>query len=351
WCSGAGSVPERLGREAGLFVTNDIGSPEGYRVEGRGFHNGGGNGSSLLVLMDGRRLNEADSSFIDWSMVHLDRVERIEILRGPASALYGDAANAGVVQIVTRRGAGPPTVTARGSRASYDTSGGSFYAGGSRGPLSATFFVEGEDGDGYRQRSGYEGWTAVGTVRATPTDTLALELAAGHQDDERLRPGALTRREMRVLGRDAAAPDQEDDRDDVHNTWVQGLAEAVVSEHVTLKLVPYWRGRDDRARVATPATGGTAFFATDQEARSWGGSVQAEIRAPIAGLASRFLVGGELLRDHVERFQRFDSPDGASVTDARLERTIWSAFVQEELSLTDTLLLSAGLRFDVADYD
>ncbi|MCZ7620379.1 MAG: TonB-dependent receptor plug domain-containing protein [Myxococcota bacterium] len=104
--SGARDVPELLRREAGLFVTDGIGSPEGVRVDGRGFHNGGGNGSSLLILQDGRRLNEPDGTVMDWALVSLDRVERIEIVRGAASALYGDSANSGVVQILTKRGDG-----------------------------------------------------------------------------------------------------------------------------------------------------------------------------------------------------------------------------------------------------
>jgi outer membrane receptor protein involved in Fe transport len=349
--SGARDVPELLRREAGLFVTNDIGSPEGYRVEGRGFQNGGGNGSSLLVLMDGRRLNEPDAAAMDWSFVRLERVERIEIVRGPASALYGDVANAGVVQILTRRGEGAGELVARGRRASYDTTTGSLFGGGSHGPLAATLAVDGWDGDGYRERSGYQAASGAGTLRYTPTDRLLFELAGGLSDDERLRPGTLTKDEMRALGRDAAAPGQEDNRDDVQEGWLQGLATATPHEHLTLRVLPYWRERDDQARVATPTPGGLADFTTDSTSRSWGGSAQLEWDAPLAGLESRLLVGGEWLDESVDRQQRFDSPDGFSDADADLERRIWSLFLQEELALTDTLLLSAGLRFDDVDYD
>ena len=136
--SGARDVPELLRRESGLFVTNDIGNPEGYRVEARGFNNGGGNGSALLVLMDGRRLNEADSSFIDWSLVHLDRVERIEIVRGPASALYGDNAMGGVIQIFTRDAGGAPHAELNGRFGSYQEATGSLLAGASHGPFTGS---------------------------------------------------------------------------------------------------------------------------------------------------------------------------------------------------------------------
>lgn len=349
--SGARDVPELLRREAGLFVTNDIGSPEGYRVEGRGFSNGGGNGSSLLVLMDGRRLNEPDAAAMDWSFVRLERVERIEIVRGPASASYGDVANAGVVQIITRRGEGAGEVTARGRRASYDTTSGSLFAGGSHGPLAATLAVDGWDGDGYRERSGYQAGSGAGTLRWTPTGEVSFEVAGGLSDDERLRPGTLSKSEIRELGRDAAAPGQDDNRDDVQEGWVQGLATATPHEHLTLRVLPYWRERDDDARVATPTTGGLADFSTDGTSRSWGGSAQLEWDAPVAGFASRLLAGGEWLDESVDRQQRFASPFGSSDTGVELERQIWSLFLQEELSLTDTVLLSAGLRYDDVDYD
>ena len=74
---------------------------DGTTVEARGFNNGGSLGSSLLVLVDGRRVNEADTGNTDWSLIPLDRVESIEIVRGAASALYGDNAVGGVINIRT----------------------------------------------------------------------------------------------------------------------------------------------------------------------------------------------------------------------------------------------------------
>ena len=84
--SGAQNVPELLRREAGLTVTNTTTNPAGYVVEARGFQNGGGNGCHTLVLIDGRRANEPDLGCPDWSLVPLDQIERIEVVRGPVSA-------------------------------------------------------------------------------------------------------------------------------------------------------------------------------------------------------------------------------------------------------------------------
>jgi iron complex outermembrane receptor protein len=351
--SGARDVPELLRREAGLFVTNDTGNPEGYRVEGRGFGNGGGNGSSLLVLLDGRRINEADSSFVDWSLVHLDRVERIEITRGPVSALYGDNAMAGVVRIVTRRGEGEPALRASGRAGSYHLRAGSLHAGGSAGPVAATLFVEGENLDGYRDRSAYEDVAVAGSLRVTPTDRASLELLAGGQDDDRERPGTLTREEIEQFGRDGADPGADLNRDRVHERWLQARGELVVSEGVVLALLPYYRRREDDARVVFPVSGGPDdLFALDQETASWGGSAQLELEREVEGHPSRTVAGLELLREDVDRWSSFDSASfGASTTTGRFHRTVWSFFAQEELALREDLLLSAGFRYDRADYD
>ena len=204
--SGARDVPELLRRESGLFVTNDIGNPEGYRVEARGFNNGGGNGSALLVLVDGRRLNEADSSFVDWSLVHLDRVERIEIVRGPGNALYGDNAMGGVVQIFTQDGAGKPHATLSSRFGSYSEATGSLVAGASEGPFTGSFYADGYTSDGYRNHSNFDSHMLTGSLRWTPSDVASFELAGGYSADDRKRPGTLTQDQIDALGRDAAQP-------------------------------------------------------------------------------------------------------------------------------------------------
>ncbi len=65
----------------------------------------GTNSNHVLVLIDGVRVNSATSGTNALEHIPLDQIERIEIVRGPASSLYGADAIGGVVQIFTRRGA------------------------------------------------------------------------------------------------------------------------------------------------------------------------------------------------------------------------------------------------------
>ena len=66
----------------------------------------GGESRYTKVLIDGVAVNQS-GGFFDLSHLTTDNVERIEIVRGPASVLYGADAVTGVIQIFTRQGAGP----------------------------------------------------------------------------------------------------------------------------------------------------------------------------------------------------------------------------------------------------
>lgn len=78
----------------------------------------GGESDHTLVLVDGVQVNQAGGSF-DFVSLTTDDVERIEIVRGPASALHGSDAMAGVIHVVTRTGSGAPRVRARVETAHY----------------------------------------------------------------------------------------------------------------------------------------------------------------------------------------------------------------------------------------
>lgn len=71
----------------------------------------GGNSNFNLVLIDGVKVNDA-GGFFDFSDLSTDNIERIEIIRGPHSALYGSDAMGSVIQIFTKRGKGTPRVEA-----------------------------------------------------------------------------------------------------------------------------------------------------------------------------------------------------------------------------------------------
>ena len=83
----------------------------------------GGDSGDTLVLIDGVRVNDpstANNEF-DFSAISPDMIERIEILRGPQSSIYGSDAMGGVINIITRKPHGKPPLTATIEGGSYGT--------------------------------------------------------------------------------------------------------------------------------------------------------------------------------------------------------------------------------------
>lgn len=106
-------------RQAGTAVADVLKTLPGFEIVRNGDVYGtsgvflrGAESRHLLVLIDGVRLDtQSGSGGATWEALPLSEIDRIEIVRGPASAIYGSDAVAGVVQIFTRKGQGPLRMT------------------------------------------------------------------------------------------------------------------------------------------------------------------------------------------------------------------------------------------------
>ena len=117
----------------------------------------------LLVLVDGRQVYLDHYGMTDWNLlgVQLDDIQQIELVRGPANALFGFNAATGVVNIITRRASGAPSATALGEVGNHGI-----------GKLT-------------------------GSVMLPVTAAIGIKLAGGHaREDERRIPASLLRPAM-----------------------------------------------------------------------------------------------------------------------------------------------------------
>lgn len=345
--SGARDVPDLLRREAGVFVTNTTTNREGYTVEFRGFNNGGGNGSSTLVMIDGRRVNEPSSSVADWAFIPLDMVETIEVVRGPASALYGDNALAGVIHIRTRRPEEGLEGVATGRIGTYDTYGGSLWVGGGAGPVRASALFDGESTDGYRERSDLRNHRGQMDVSVDLLGRGTLGVRGGYDSQVRARPGALTQEEIDA-DRRQAAPGSDDDFDDVRERYGQLYGDLALTDHLTLRLDGWHRRRDDR-NLTTAAD----FRSTlDADSDANGLNTWLELDVEPLGHRLRSILGVDLLQEDHDVDSEFElfTPAFESLRQTRARRRIYGIFFQSELNLTEDLILSGGVRRDSAHY-
>ncbi len=137
----------------------------------------GGSFEQTLILLNGIRLSDAQSAHHDLDIpVPLDAIDRIEILRGSGSTLYGSEAVGGVVNVITRPNSDSNNLEMRlrGGYGSFGTNEESGFLSFSQGPLSQRFSFERELSDAFRDDREYrnlslasESWvrTKLGVTR------------------------------------------------------------------------------------------------------------------------------------------------------------------------------------------
>ncbi len=114
----AKTLPELLSGTTGI----DIAQTGGYGKD-TNIYMRGTNSDHVLVLIDGIKVGSVTSGTTPFQFIPIDQVERVEIIRGPQSSLYGSEAIGGVIQIFTRKGGqeDKPSVTVDAGGGTYDT--------------------------------------------------------------------------------------------------------------------------------------------------------------------------------------------------------------------------------------
>lgn len=192
--SASSDLLDVLRSQAGVQIRDIMGDGKRAAISLRGFGENAIN--NTLVLVDGRRLNQPALAGPDLNSVPLSNIERIEIIRGAGTVLYGDQAVGGVINIVTRT---PDTREAylEASRGSHDLEA---YRGHIFQPLGAGFSVyasgETRNSDGYRDHNNANYSSAFARLRYDHGNGHVL-YEYQTVDDELLYPGYLTAEQQR----------------------------------------------------------------------------------------------------------------------------------------------------------
>lgn len=150
--SQAQSVQDLLRGEPGISVTNNGGPGKSTAVFLRGTES-----DHVLVLIDGVKVGSATLGTAAFQDIPVEQIERIEIVRGPRSSLYGSEAIGGVIQIFTRKGGGPAKPFFSLGGGSHDTHEGlvGVSGGGDRGWFNLS--ASGIDTEGFNACRGEPG--------------------------------------------------------------------------------------------------------------------------------------------------------------------------------------------------
>ena len=294
-----------------------------------------GVGSRVLMLLDGHRALANVGSSIDFGLLPLLDVERIEIVKGPHSTLFGTNAMGGVVNVITRPPVDGQRTIVRGYYGIFDTPGERDFTeellsmrglqiqhSRQIGRAGTTVFVGREGTDGFRQNGGVERWrfrakTAFGAETTTPWEVF---LNWKHEEAEEFFTWLSPERPLEV------APQQLGD-------WKRDIA-LVVGMTATPVVTPALRlqARPQVQHVRSQ----NYFHDNDDFHRStrWGTDVQL---SRFTGGRHSFTTGAEA--SYTEISSNFLEPT-PTTTDLAL-------FLQDEIEISGRVRGTTGVRLDL----
>ena len=337
---GYSTLPEALAATRGLYLSYD----RNYAFLGtRGFSRPSDYNNRVLVLLDGNATNDGvfGGAPVGTDLgVPLSSLERIEIVRGPGSALYGTGAIFAVVNLVTKAADADPGVHGALRGGSYGARGGSLqYRGGVGHGFGLSLGGDWDGADG-------QDWFYPELDAPETNGGLAHDM-----DWERrwaLR-GALQGHGFTLHGRYSARTKAIPTG--AFDTDLVGDASQTRDDYGSLELgfdrpVDNSRRVTARAYLNTYRYDGVYFTAGEPSidgARHEAAGAEAALSWDIAS-SNRVTVGGEVRRDF--RASYFTPASAPRPTYWNLPNTVLSAYVQDEHQLTRSLSVLAGLRHD-----
>jgi iron complex outermembrane recepter protein len=320
--SRARNTAELLDSVAGLTVRRLYGV-NGSRasVDLLGFGSGGND--NTLVLLNGRRLNNPDMSDINFSAIPLAAIERIEILPGSGSTLYGYGASGGVINIITRS-AYDNAAGVQVTVGDYNTTAADIWAAVQGGNTGVIANLRDYSSDGYRDNNDVSHRSGFVDAR-TNLDGVTLYMTV-LGDQERLGlPGARTEAELVSDRRGATTPDDRADQNGYH--LMPGVE--VMNGLVRFNLDGGYRQRNQNADYAA-----FGAYRSDITSKTLAPRFSGELE--VAGALNRWTAGwdGQWIRADV------DSPFGASVS----ERDDSTWYLHNVAAVTERWSLTLGAR-------
>jgi len=237
----------------------------------------GSDSAHTLVLLDGMRLQSATTGTTAFENIPLSQIDRIEIVPGPVSGLYGSDAIGGVIQIFTKGGRYSPGASVATSVGSYGTYGANGSLSGSAGNTAYTLSA------GWTQTRGFSATKpSVPFDQYNPDNDGYRNSSASARLDHRFRPGQEIGASVFYSKGDAHF----DDGPDTNPHIEQSLS--AYSVHSRNQLTDSWesllRVGSSRDDSSTLDAGYPGEFRTDQDQALWQNTFRFDSTSVIAGL-------------------------------------------------------------------
>jgi len=342
--SNSQAVVDLIRDEVGVVVRDYYGTGKSVSVDIRGF--GETAPLNTLVLVDGRRVNEIDLSGVDWTQIPLDQVERIEIVRGPGTVLYGDNAVGGVINIITKKPEKPFSIRGEVVRGSYLYHRESGSVGGKWGPLSAILNASYSSTEGYRENGLLRTKDVGGKVMVDFSDIISLNFRGGfHKDDSGL-PGGLDPITYRIDRRATLDPNNKSSTEDGYGAF-----------GITIKLWDWGRIETEcsyRHRVVENFFDYPTFFYTyrdDRQLETLGITPKYILDRAFWIFNNKLTVGLDFYDSDSEVKAKTVFFGFPSWSHSVISKRSVGLYLLDEFSILPTLILSFGFREEWVTYD
>lgn len=338
--SSARSVNEILEEQLGVQMY-DSGTLKTSTIDIRGF--GDTANRNVLILVNDRKINSIDISGPDLLQIPLESIERIEIIRGAGSVLYGDNAVGGVVNIITKEGKGKLSGQWGTSGGSYNTRGTDMQVSGETHDVSYYLFSKYYDYGGYRSNSDLLAKDYNGRLGYRVSDKVKMGLTTFWHEDSCGLPGGLTDTELEQLGRRGSG-----DEDDFASSKDRAV-------QLTFDVSP-WPQDLDLGRLVTDFSYRNrdtyAMFASF-------GEYATKSAIDTYGLNSKYIFDKELFGKEFNIVTGVDFYNiendilgsGLNSDDLTIAKDEFGVYGFSEYEMLDNLFINGGTRFQKAFYE
>jgi outer membrane receptor protein involved in Fe transport len=357
---GARTLQEALQQLPGVHLNDEQGNGYQQDLAMRGFTVSSVTGLSqgISVFLDGVRLNEPAAEEVNFDLIPLAEVERVEIIRGPSS-VFGRNTLGGAINIVTRRGGDHLESEVELEWASWSQREAHARVAGPVGPLDGYLAVGAFEGAGWRVDGGGQGVQGFGKL-GLKRDGTDLSLSAQAQQDRLRQPGSLP---QSLLEQDRHANYTPGDFFQPTLLLLTANGTQRLASGLSLSANGFLRAMDAEQFNSSYLSPDTRLF---NRTRSLGMAAQLEHRAALGPLQNRLTLGGEAtdnqvrVRVHEEVNPQYPTaPDGAPLPRLLAEladaQQALGAFLQDGLRFADGPLsglgLTASLRYDRVGHD
>lgn len=349
--SGANNLADVLKKVSGLFVVDLYGSGSNTTIGLRGFQGVNAN-QNVQLQVDGIAVNDQEQKIgIALGNLVPESIERIEIIKGPASALYGSNSIGGVVNIITKKGTGEGKTIINSKSGSFNARDYLVNHSGQDQNFAYQISYRNQEGDGYRQNNGYDKKLFHSRLDFALTENSSLELLIDGGERSFRLPGTLTQAQYDQDPRITSTPD---DYREVKENRLAAIYKTEVNPEVSLTNKIFYNKVNQKIRMDydIPPKNEYIYHLTNSDGKTFGMESQVNVKKNISGVNHELIFGVLYKKEELSKdsYEEVMSVPGAPRSNT-LDRTTKALFLQDEIECSPRVNLSAGLRYDKFQFD